>query len=92
MKGGKRKNRQAPDGARRFWLGWRDSNPRMRESKSRALPLGDTPVLVTNANDFYCVVGMRFGHTSADFHRYILLGSRMLLVSQKGLEPPKTRI
>ena len=26
-----------------FWLGWRDSNPRMRESKSRALPLGDNP-------------------------------------------------
>ena len=24
-------------------LGWRGSNPRMRESKSRALPLGDIP-------------------------------------------------
>ncbi len=27
------------------WLGWQDSNLRMRESKSRALPLGDTPTL-----------------------------------------------
>ena len=26
-----------------FWLGWQDLNLRMRESKSRALPLGDTP-------------------------------------------------
>ena len=26
------------------WLGWLDSNQRMRESKSRALPLGDTPM------------------------------------------------
>lgn len=76
----------------KFVVGVTGVEPVMRESKSRALPLGDTPVLVTNANDFYCVVGMRFGHTSADFHRYILLGSRMLLVSQKGLEPPKTRI
>ena len=28
-----------------IWLGWLDSNQRMRESKSRALPLGDTPIL-----------------------------------------------
>ena len=27
-----------------FWLGWRDSNPRMTESKSVALPLGDSPI------------------------------------------------
>ena len=26
------------------WLGWQDSNLRMRESKSRALPLGYTPM------------------------------------------------
>ena len=26
------------------WLGWLDLNQRMRESKSRALPLGDTPM------------------------------------------------
>ena len=25
------------------WLGWRDSNPRVTESKSVALPLGDSP-------------------------------------------------
>ena len=27
-----------------IWLGWLDSNQRMRESKSRALPLGYTPM------------------------------------------------
>ena len=27
------------------WLGRRDSNPRVRESKSLALPLGDTPMV-----------------------------------------------
>ena len=27
-----------------FWLGWPDSDRRMRESKSRALPLGDIPL------------------------------------------------
>ena len=27
-----------------IWLGWRDSNPRMPEPKSGALPLGDTPM------------------------------------------------
>ena len=27
-----------------LWLGWRDSNPRMTESKSVALPLGDSPI------------------------------------------------
>ena len=27
-----------------YWLGWLDSNQRMRESKSRALPLGYTPM------------------------------------------------
>ena len=28
------------------WLRWLDSNQRVRESKSRALPLGDTPVFL----------------------------------------------
>ena len=28
----------------RFWLGMRDSNPRMAESKSAALPLGESPM------------------------------------------------
>ena len=29
-----------------FWLGWPDLNRRMQESKSCALPLGDTPILI----------------------------------------------
>jgi hypothetical protein len=28
------------------WLGWLDSNQRITESKSVALPLGDTPILI----------------------------------------------
>jgi len=28
-----------------IWLGWLDSNQRMEDSKSPALPLGDTPTL-----------------------------------------------
>ena len=28
-----------------LWLGWLDSNQRMMESKSIALPLGDTPII-----------------------------------------------
>ena len=39
------KNRRTPKGMRR-WLGRRGSNSRMRESKSRALPLGDDPVYI----------------------------------------------
>ena len=31
----------------KIWLGWLDLNQRMRESKSRALPLGDTPIKFT---------------------------------------------
>ena len=31
---------------RQIWQGWRDSNPRMQESKSCALPLGDIPILL----------------------------------------------
>ena len=39
-------NRKAtPEGWLFCWLGWPDSDRRMRESKSRALPLGDTPKL-----------------------------------------------
>ena len=34
----------APIRALLYWLGWLDSNQRMRESKSRALPLGYTPI------------------------------------------------
>ena len=33
----------APIRALLYWLGWLDLNQRMRESKSRALPLGYTP-------------------------------------------------
>ena len=29
-----------------IWLGWQDSNLRVRESKSLALPLGYTPIVI----------------------------------------------
>ena len=32
-----------------IWQGWLDLNQRMRESKSRALPLGYTPILDAEA-------------------------------------------
>ncbi len=32
-----------------FWLGWQDSNLRMPESKSGALPLGYIPITPTEA-------------------------------------------
>ena len=37
-----------PLGPVNVWQGWLDSNQRMRESKSLALPLGDTPVRKKN--------------------------------------------
>ena len=37
-------HKRAPQGCPLCWLGWPDLNWRMRESKSRALPLGDIPI------------------------------------------------
>lgn len=34
------------------WLGWKDLNPRITESESAALPLGDTPENEILAADF----------------------------------------
>ena len=41
----------APIRALLYWLGWLDSNQRMRESKSRALPLGYTPIKGEKRNE-----------------------------------------
>ncbi len=35
------------------WLGWLDSNQRMAESESAALPLGDTPIDSHILSDFH---------------------------------------
>ena len=35
-----------------YWLGWLDSNQRMTESESVALPLGDTPMNVLSIAQF----------------------------------------
>ena len=37
--------------SKKVWQGWLDSNQRMRESKSLALPLGDTPVRKKETRD-----------------------------------------
>ncbi len=37
-----------------FWLGRRDSNPRVTESKSVALPLGDGPIYLKNCLFYKC--------------------------------------
>ncbi len=52
-------NKKAPQGCFLFWLGWRDSNPRVTESKSVALPLGDSPLFFIKraAQDFLCGCG-----------------------------------
>ena len=44
------------------WQGWLDSNQRMRESKSRALPLGYSPLYEKKAvNAFFLFVGWIIG-------------------------------
>ena len=45
---------KAPQGCFLFWLGRRDSNPRMTESKSVALPLGDGPIYLKNCLFYKC--------------------------------------
>ena len=50
------KNLSERAGSERFshirWLGWKDLNPRITESESAALPLGDTPENEILAADF----------------------------------------
>ena len=36
----------------KIWLGWKVSNPRMWESESHALPLGDTPTNLFGFENF----------------------------------------
>ena len=40
-------------------LGWQDSNLRMAESKSTALPLGDTPKRIIQLNNYCIVLGKK---------------------------------
>jgi hypothetical protein len=41
---GLKNKKELRDALRSFWLGWRDSNPRMLVPETSALPLGDTPI------------------------------------------------
>ncbi len=66
------------------WLGWQDSNLRVRESKSRALPLGDTPVKVNGAGDKFRTCYLQ----SHNLALYRLSYARRLLVRLERFEPP----
>ena len=39
-----------------MWLGWQDSNLRIPESKSGALPLGDIPMCARPASDTHDII------------------------------------
>ena len=66
------------------WLGWQDSNLRVRESKSRALPLGDTPVKVNGAGDKFRTCYLQ----SHNLALYRLSYARRLLARLERFEPP----
>ena len=66
------------------WLGWQDSNLRVRESKSRALPLGDTPVKVNGAGDKFRTCYLQ----SHNLALYRLSYARHMLVRLERFEPP----
>ena len=38
------------------WLGWKDLNPRMLESESNALPLGDTPLYLASLTPMHVYI------------------------------------
>ena len=62
----------APFGTLYFWLGMSDSNARMTESETVALPLGESP-LCRDFALFYGVILTNFSRFGKHF--YILLGS-----------------
>ena len=72
-----------------FWQGMRDLNPRMYESESYALPLGESPILN----------GERTGIRTPDtrLRRALLYPAELCthisnkLVRMKGVEPPRQR-
>ena len=67
------------------WLGWQDSNLRVRESKSRALPLGDTPVKVNGAGDKFRTCYLQ-SHNLALYR--LSYARHILLVRLERFEPP----
>ena len=70
------------------WLGWQDSNLRVRESKSRALPLGDTPVKVNGAGDKFRTCYLQ----SHNLALYRLSYARHILGAPGETRTPDTRL
>ncbi len=62
-----------------YWLGWKDLNPRITESESAALPLGDTPIFGLLFHSFYII--SRFEMFVKPFLKKFLSGTKFSVLS-----------
>jgi hypothetical protein len=69
-----------------FWLGRKGSNLRMTESKSVALPLGDSPMMGRSMG----IEPTNAGATIRCVHHFATTAIR--LATQEGFEPPTNRL
>ncbi len=53
-----------------YWQGWQDLNLRMPESKSGALPLGDTPILYRTLMNKYLLICYNYVFNLLNFKIY----------------------
>ena len=78
-----------------IWLGWQDLNLRMRESKSRALPLGYTPLVINLAGVLGFEprnVGVRVPCLTAWRHPTTNNNHKQMVVRLEGFEPPTSAL
>ena len=67
------------------WLGWPDSDRRMRESKSRALPLGYTPV-INYINHIYMTLIHYITYNDAMSSVFLLFMEVKVKINFKGMK------